>query len=651
MLSLAANSPDWVLVGCNDQDILDVLFKGTGGLANAVSNMSPEAAAFLLLNYRLDANSTKAVPVSKRVMIDYVPDEKLFTENRTIHLNRLLLLNRFQIKTLFPEVHVHITPVNYLSDITDSLVRFHLKPIMTTDHVLLKLNLLGKDLQVANSFLLTFELSATVRDLQESIETVTSIPPTEQELELVIQQTRQATSFGESTTKMLQLPAGTALIASQCTSWSTVLVRRREESSSLSAQNSQSSVAEFVLNHGDLTPFPEHSIVQTSASLSVAHAASAPPEQPQQQPTGADEATAAAAATAAASSSSLPSSPASSLRASLMGDLPYPGDLARELSTGIDAASCGQSHLARIQAESLETIIESELQRRTQDGSIGVGGVLDISPGEMYIVKQKVGFGKTAVVHQAIWEVGAVAVAYKELSYRKESMSDPIKRKKILRPFLEEIKLLARLRHKNIVTMIGCCSDPHNLCVFTEWMARGSLYDVLMDGTVTMDLAIGLQILVDIARGMAYLHSKGLFHRDLKTHNILIDIDWTCKVADFGAAKIVAGDVAYTEIGTAFFKAPEVGEEYEGYEGYTNAIDVFSFGRCMWQVLSRKQIPYGRVELKLPPFVPAAAGDLMRACLSQVPGTRPSFEQILETLEGFLASAPADYKDQPLLLS
>lgn len=261
----------------------------------------------------------------------------------------------------------------------------------------------------------------------------------------------------------------------------------------------------------------------------------------------------------------------------------------------------------------------------------------EISLDEIMIIQRNVGFGKTAKVHKALWLVENIDIAYKELQYSTPSMADPQRRERILKPFREELQLLQKLNHRNIVILVGACTDTNHLCVFTEWVRRGCLHNVICDPKTTMSLRVVLQILLDIARGMRYLHSQKVLHRDLKPHNLLVDHDWTVKVADFGTAKMVnqLDTIAYTEVGTAFFKAPECG----ALQGYSREVDFYSYGKCLWQIMWRCGIPMAAREdsqLELPFWAPSPIVSLMQRCIRIVPSERATFAEAVDILEGLL---------------
>jgi serine/threonine protein kinase len=126
---------------------------------------------------------------------------------------------------------------------------------------------------------------------------------------------------------------------------------------------------------------------------------------------------------------------------------------------------------------------------------------------------------------------------------------------KDLKSFANEATLHRRLRHPNVVQLMGICLTPP--CVVLEFMARGTLYGILQNTTVELSLKLRLSFLRDVARGMTFLHAQGLIHRDLKSLNVLVDDDWRAKIADFGSTKGL-GSLMSSISGTVLWCAPEV---------------------------------------------------------------------------------------------
>jgi serine/threonine protein kinase len=107
--------------------------------------------------------------------------------------------------------------------------------------------------------------------------------------------------------------------------------------------------------------------------------------------------------------------------------------------------------------------------------------------------------------------------------------------------FRREVKIMRTLRHPNIVEFLGVCMEAPNLCLVTEYLSNGSLEDVLermslKDGKFSLKRIISLA--KDIARGLNWLHHKGIIHRDLKSANILLDQNGKGKICDFGLSHV-----------------------------------------------------------------------------------------------------------------
>uniref|UniRef100_A0A3B3H7T8 Mitogen-activated protein kinase kinase kinase 12 n=1 Tax=Oryzias latipes TaxID=8090 RepID=A0A3B3H7T8_ORYLA len=209
-----------------------------------------------------------------------------------------------------------------------------------------------------------------------------------------------------------------------------------------------------------------------------------------------------------------------------------------------------------------------------------------------------------------------------------------------------DIKHLRKLKHPNIITFKGICTQAPCYCIIMEYCAQGQLYEVLRAGrkitpSLLMDWAMG------IAGGMNYLHLHKIIHRDLKSPNMLITYDDAVKISDFGTSKELSDkSTKMSFAGTVAWMAPEVIRN----EPVSEKVDIWSFGVVLWEMLTG-EVPYkdvdssaiiwgvGNNSLQLP--VPDSCPDsfklLLRQCWNCKPRNRPSFRQILLHLD--IASA------------
>jgi serine/threonine protein kinase len=166
--------------------------------------------------------------------------------------------------------------------------------------------------------------------------------------------------------------------------------------------------------------------------------------------------------------------------------------------------------------------------------------------------------------------------------------------------FKEEARVMSHLRHPNVVLFMAACTKPPRMCIVMEFMALGSLFDLLHNELIAdLPMALKVKLVYQAAKGMQFLHSSGIVHRDLKSLNLLLDAKWNVKVSDFGLTRFKssikprgqgsAGGNAGEVEGSVPWMAPEVLEDKADVDHSLG--DVYSFGIIMWEVLSRDQ-PY-----------------------------------------------------------
>ncbi|KAK1151095.1 mitogen-activated protein kinase kinase kinase 12-like [Acipenser oxyrinchus oxyrinchus] len=209
-----------------------------------------------------------------------------------------------------------------------------------------------------------------------------------------------------------------------------------------------------------------------------------------------------------------------------------------------------------------------------------------------------------------------------------------------------DIRNLRKLKHPNIITFRGVCTQAPCFCLIMEYCAQGQLYEVMRAGRkITPSLLVDWSM--GIAGGMNYLHLHKIIHRDLKSPNMLITCDDLVKISDFGTSRVLSDkSTKMSFAGTVAWMAPEVIRN----EPVSEKVDIWSFGVVLWEMLTG-EVPYKDVDssaiiwgvgnnslqLPIPESCPDGFKILLRQCWNCKPRNRPSFRQILLHLD--IASA------------
>ena len=230
--------------------------------------------------------------------------------------------------------------------------------------------------------------------------------------------------------------------------------------------------------------------------------------------------------------------------------------------------------------------------------------------------------------------------------------------------FRNEIEILFRLRHPNLVLMMGL--NMKRRFIVLEYCSGGNLFDLLhRKGLIDLSWRQRLKILIDIARGMNYLHTlpEKVIHRDLKSLNVLLSEEIvdeydtpTAKVTDFGlSTRCSAGKrINYMDfVGTYQWMAPEIINRCDQDE----RIDIYSYGIVMFEVISRS-IPFSDCFKTNEEIMAAVAGgtrpslelidrncptslvDVMKRCWSPSRDERPPFDEVLRQLDATILRRP-----------
>eukprot|EP00890_Picochlorum_soloecismus_P002134 jgi/Picsp_1/2921/NSC_01146-R1_flag-tagged protein kinase domain of mitogen-activated protein kinase kinase kinase len=249
----------------------------------------------------------------------------------------------------------------------------------------------------------------------------------------------------------------------------------------------------------------------------------------------------------------------------------------------------------------------------------------------------RIGIGAYGEVFRGLWRQTDVAV---------KLLLEQDLPERIVRDFKREVSIMKKLRHPNILQLMGACTTPPNLCIVSEYVSKGSLFKILhksKEQPLSMERKI--RIALDAAKGIHYLHTcrPPIIHGDLKSPNLLLDRNDVVKVCDFGLSrvKISSKFSVASKMGTPEWTAPEVLKS----ESCSEASDTYSFGVVLWELLTGR-VPWsdknpmqvvlsvGLNHERLP--IPENTSPRLQGILAGCFGNsheRPSFDQIIHTLK------------------
>ncbi|KAL3839408.1 hypothetical protein ACJIZ3_023999 [Penstemon smallii] len=195
----------------------------------------------------------------------------------------------------------------------------------------------------------------------------------------------------------------------------------------------------------------------------------------------------------------------------------------------------------------------------------------------------RIGRGGFGIVYKGILRDGT-QVAIKSLSAESNQGTNE---------FLTELNTISKIRHPNLVQLIGCCIEDNYRILVYEYLENNSLTSALLGSSgkrVELDWSKRAAICTGMASGLAFLHEYAeprIVHRDIKASNVLLDENFIPKIGDFGLAKLFPDNVTHVSTrvaGTIGYLAPE----YAKLGKLTKKADVYSFGVLLLEIISGK---------------------------------------------------------------
>ncbi|XP_038877950.1 serine/threonine-protein kinase STY13-like [Benincasa hispida] len=302
-----------------------------------------------------------------------------------------------------------------------------------------------------------------------------------------------------------------------------------------------------------------------------------------------------------------------------------------------------EKHLSRVWSKSIEN------QRPKEAWEI------DLSKLE---IEKVVAQGTYGTVYKGTYDNQDVAV--KVLDWGEEGLATLAETAALRASFRQEVAVWHKLDHPNVTKFVGASMGATNLkipmdgqnlfpsracCVVVEFVPGGTLKEYLIRSCKKkLEFRKVIKLALDLSRGLSYLHSMKIVHRDVKTENMLMDSDDNVKIADFGVARVEAQNPRDMtgETGTLGYMAPEV---LEG-KPYNRRCDVYSFGICLWEIyccdmpyadLSFADVSSAVVRHNLRPGIPrccpSSLANVMKKCWDANPAKRPEMHEVVKMLE------------------
>lgn len=261
-------------------------------------------------------------------------------------------------------------------------------------------------------------------------------------------------------------------------------------------------------------------------------------------------------------------------------------------TTGASGASTGQAILAAAQSAFFS---QQHQQPQTLQQHSGSG---NSAPTSEYLPDRPIGYGAFGVVWSVTDPRDSKRVALKKLPNVFQSL---VSSKRVFR----ELKMMRFFRHENVLSCLDILQPPHidffqEIYMITELM-QSDLHKIIVSPQNLSQDHIKV-FLYQILRGVKYLHSAKIIHRDIKPGNLLVNSNCVLKICDFGLARVEEEDSTKhmtQEVVTQYYRAPEI---LMGAKHYTTAVDMWSVGCIFGELLGRRilfqaQSPIQQLEL------------------------------------------------------
>ncbi|XP_023762959.1 G-type lectin S-receptor-like serine/threonine-protein kinase LECRK3 [Lactuca sativa] len=192
--------------------------------------------------------------------------------------------------------------------------------------------------------------------------------------------------------------------------------------------------------------------------------------------------------------------------------------------------------------------------------------------------KQELGRGSFGRVYKGSFDKASRVIAVKRLEKMVEEGE---------KEFRAEMQVIGKTHHRNLVRLLGYCAEGKERLLVYEYMSNGTLADRLFRSETLPNWSERVQIALDVARGILYLHEEcktPIIHCDIKPQNILMDDFWTAKISDFGLAKLLMPDQTKTFTmvrGTRGYLAPE----WQKNTPISVKVDIFSYGIVLLETI------------------------------------------------------------------